>query len=153
MKIFLLFITAVLSHEREPVKNLLDGFIPDTTNVRVYTVKEIASFKRVRVGNSNPRMESEKQVMQLSGTVSRISLETDGDYHIEITDGSLKDSTAVCEVPSCFKSVHKQASVIKKGQKITVTGIKYQDKFHSPSPHRTRNFVEIHPVYKIQLPK
>jgi len=132
-------------HERWDVKTLGDGFKPDTANARRINVKEISLIPKVRVGNTTPRMDREKEVVRIEGTISRIQLENDGDYHIEVTDGTLGDSTADCEIPEVFAELHSYASHKKVGDPITVIGPLFQDKFHKPSKWRTRNFWEIHP--------
>lgn len=172
MKLQLLFITLLLGlccsaqvHQRWPVKTLTDGFAPDTNAVKKVTVKQMHSKKRTKVKDTQPRLKFEKQVVQITGTITRIVPETgadgDGDYHIEISDNSLGDSTFVCEAVDPENSITKKSpylgnfikvrSVVKdlkKGDSVTFTGIIFQDKYHSPSPLRTRNFIEMHPIIK-----
>ena len=155
-------------HERWDVKTLSDGFIPDTSKVKKVTVAKIEIIKKVKIRNTQPRLNFEKQVIQITGTISRIQLEKgttkspgDMDYHIEVTDGTMSDSTMVCEAVdpndqsassspyiSNFKAVRKIAEQLKVGDKVIFTGMLFQDKYHSPSPHRTRNFLEMHPIIK-----
>lgn len=148
-------------HERWPVKVLSDKFIPDTNKSLPITVAEMHTWPRQKVGNTTPRMSTEKQVVTITGTITRMALEADGDYHIEVSDGTLSDSAMVCEcvdptLPvaakspfiSQFKAVRAVVSKCKVGTKVNFTGVLFQDKFHSPSPKRTRNFIEIHPIIK-----
>jgi hypothetical protein len=102
-------------------------------------------------------------VIKITGTVTRIALENgaagDMDYHIEISDGTLDDSTLVCESVDpndpavvhsterdSIQNVRKVVKKLKVGDKVTFTGIEFEDKVHKPSPHRTRNFIEMHPI-------
>ena len=142
------------------VKILSDGFIPDLTQVKQVTVAETGSIPRNKgVKNNQPRLNFEKTVIQITGTVKRKALESDGDFHIEVSDGSLDDSTLVCEAPdpndsSVMLSTEKDSiaavrNVVQNlhvGDRVTFTGIEFEDKIHSPSPHRTRNFIEMHPI-------
>ncbi|HEY8687693.1 MAG TPA: hypothetical protein VIM07_00545 [Chitinophagaceae bacterium] len=146
-------------HERWDVKTITDNFSPDFNSIRKITVAKIEPKPKIRVQNTQPRLNFEKQMVSISGTVSRIALESDGDYHIEITDGTMGDSSFVCEavnpslsvasgskMVSHFKTVYKTAKNLKVGNNVEFTGILFQDKFHNPSPNRTRNFVEMHPI-------
>lgn len=152
------------THERWDVKTLTDGFAPDTNKVKKVTVAAIEAKHLVKVSNTQPRLKSEKQVVRITGTIKRIAPETgkggDGDYHIEVSDDSM-DSTFVCEAVDPgnadtkkspyidnFKKVRSVAVKLKVGDKVTFTGVLFQDKYHSPSELRTRNFVEMHPILK-----
>lgn len=149
-------------HERWDVKTISDGFQP-TGPVKKVTVAKIAQKAKIGVRNNQPRLNFEKQEISITGTISRIQLESDGDYHIEVTDGTLDDSTLVCEsvdpansfaaqapMIDDFKTVRALVTTLKKGDKVRFTGLEFQDRFHSPSPHRTRNFLEIHPIIKAE---
>ena len=161
---FIIFVSVIgysQVHERWDVKTITDGFVPDTNSVKKITVAQIQIKKKIRIKNTQPRLNMEKQVVRITGTISRIALEGDMDYHIEITDGTMGDSTFVCEavdpnnsivktspmLPS-YKRVRKVVKKLKKGDKVTFTGVLFQDKYHSPSPNRTRNFIEMHPILK-----
>jgi hypothetical protein len=155
-------------HERWDVKTLTDGFIPDTSHVKKVTVAKIQPIPKVRIRNTQTRLNFEKQVIKITGTITRIQLEKgstakpgDMDYHIEVTDGTMGDSTFVCEAVnpdddgadaspyvSNFKKVRTLAEHLKVGDKVTFTGMLFQDKYHSPSQLRTRNFLEMHPILK-----
>lgn len=146
-------------HERWDVKTLTDGFDPNMSAISNVTVARIHNRVKIPVRNTQPRLNFERQIVRISGTITRIQHEDDGDYHIEISDGTLGDSTVVCEAvdPSNavtatspyvdkFQQVRNVASSLHVGDKATFTGLLFQDKFHSPSKSRTRNFVEIHPI-------
>ncbi len=146
-------------HERWNVKTVTDKFSPNFHQIRKITIAQIEPKPKIPVRNTQPRLNFEKQIVSITGTVSRISLEADGDYHIEITDESMGDSSLVCEavnpslpvaakskMVSRFRSVYKIAKNLNVGDSVEFTGLLFQDKFHSPSPPRTRNFVEMHPV-------
>ena len=161
------FLANAQTHQRWDVKTLTDGFKPDTTHVKKITVAKIEPIAKVRIKDTQPRLNFEKQVIKITGTVSRIQLEKgtaskpgDMDYHIEVTDDSM-DSTFVCEAvnpndESAKKSnyvteVKKDRAIAKKlkvGDKVTFIGVLFQDKYHKPSPLRTRNFLEMHPILK-----
>lgn len=153
------------THERWAVKTLTDGFAPDTMHVKQISVNAIHSQKRIRVSDTQARLPSEKQVVTITGTISTIKQEKgkhgDMDYHIEICDGSLGDSTFVCEAvyPNDsitkyspyivnFNKVHALAKTLVVGDKVSLTGVLYQDQYHKPSNHRSRNFIEMHPILK-----
>ena len=123
------------------------------------TVADLEKLPLIKVGNQTVRLPSEKVLIQMTGKIIRKSLEADGDYHVEISDVSCKDSTVATEFVSPADKYAKESPYIenftkvrafilgkKVGDRITVTGLEFQDKFHSPSPHRIRNFKEIHPV-------
>ncbi|MBI4931904.1 MAG: hypothetical protein HY841_14170 [Bacteroidetes bacterium] len=149
--------------ERWSVKTLTDGFKPDTNTVTTVTVKDIQKKKLIPVGDQDARMETEKQVVQITGTIKVIKEEKgkkgDGDYHIEVTDASM-DSTFVCECvnpkdtkakKSLYKNnfikARKVVKTLKVGDKVTFTGVLFQDQKHGKSsPLRTRNFIEMHPI-------
>jgi hypothetical protein len=171
MKTLLLFIFILFAskinyaqvHERWDVKTLTDGFQP-TGPAKKITVAKIEPKPKIGVRNTQPRLNFEKQLITITGTISRIALEADGDYHIEVTDGSVGDSTLVCEAvdptnsvtaqsPSIndFIAVRKVVQNLKKGNKVRFTGMLFQDKSHSPSPFRIRNFLEIHPIIKAEI--
>jgi len=171
MKTFIITIFIFLSgacafaqvHQRWDVKTLTDGFVPDTNNVKKVTVKTIHAKEKTRVKDTQPRLNFETQIVSITGTITTIKLEGDGDYHIEISDNTLGDSTFVCEAVdpanaitlhsayiNDFKRVRIVAETLKVGDKITFTGILFQDKYHKPSPHRTRNFLEMHPILKAE---
>jgi hypothetical protein len=150
-------------HERWDVKTLTDGFTPNLNSVQKVTVAKIEPKAKIRVRNNQPRLNFEKQVVKISGKISDIKLEDDGDYHIEVTDGTMDDSTMVCEAvdpsnhttanspyASKFRTVRAKVSQLHKGDQVTFTGVLFQDKYHSPSTHRTRNFVEMHPILIVQ---
>lgn len=159
---FIFNISFAQVHERWDVKTLSDGFKPSLSSAKTTTVKKIGAMPRIRVKNTQPRLNFEKQVFKITGTVSRKTLENDGDYHIELSDGSLGDSTIACEsvdpandsakksslLPK-FKSVRMKAKSLSVGDKVTITGVLFQDKYHNPSPLRIRNFKELHPILKI----
>lgn len=149
-------------HERWNVKTVTDGFIPNFNNLKKITVAQIEPKPKIPVRNTQPRLNIEKQMVAISGTVSRVALESDGDYHIEITDNSMADSSFVCEavnpglpvaatspMVTKFRSVYTVARKLKVGDTVKFTGLLFQDKYHSPSPHRTRNFVEMHPILMV----
>lgn len=160
-------------HERWDVKTLSDGFVPDTNKVKKITVAKIEPILKVPVRNTQPRLNFEKQVIRITGTIRRVQLEKgtaakpgDMDYHIEVSDGTIGDSTFVCEAVdpensvaktsryiSNFIKVRMLAGQLKVGDKVTFTGILFQDKFHSPSKLRTRNFLEMHPILKAGIVK
>jgi hypothetical protein len=154
-------------HQRWDVKTLSDGFTPNLSHPKKVTVASMGAIVRNKgVKNNQPRLNFEKKVIRITGTITRIQLEKgtavkpgDMDYHIEVSDGTLGDSTLVCEsvdpaddaVPNSTEkdSIQKVRNVVKnlkKGDKVTFTGIEFEDKIHSPSPHRTRNFIEMHPI-------
>ncbi len=148
-------------HERWDVKTLTDGFSPDISSAKRITVAKIESIRKVPVRNNQPRLNMEKQVVTITGTIRRVQLESDGDYHIEVGDGSMQDSTFVCEAVdptnlvaatsgnlTYFTAVRSVASTLHVGDKVTFSGVIFQDKYHSPSPYRTRNFVEMHPILR-----
>ncbi len=164
MDIFILLFSIPASaqtHERWDVKTITDGFIPNMQTAKKVSVASIARIAKIGVRNTQPRLNFEKRVITITGTITRIKLETDGDYHIEVSDGTLNDSTLVCEavnpdlpvakkspMVSKFTSVRTVVSNLKKDDQVIFTGILFQDKYHSPSPNRTRNFLEIHPILK-----
>ena len=150
-------------HERWDVKTVTDGFKPNFKSKQKVTVNKMHERTKIPVKSAQPRLNFEKKLATITGTVVRIKLESgidgDNDYHIEIADGTLDDSTVVCEAVdpedssaatspmlSRFEKVRKLAKQLKLGDKVTFTGLLFQDKYHSPSQHRTRNFVEIHPI-------
>lgn len=158
----LLLATAAFAQpkERAAVKTLSDGFQPDLTHVQKVTVRSIEALPLVKVGHETPRMKSEEQVLQITGTIQRIKLEADGDVHAEVTDDTM-DSTVVCEVVDPLYSTKSvmltkleaarlAAKRLEVGDKVTFVGLRFQDVFHSPSPHRTRNFIELHPVLGVK---
>jgi hypothetical protein len=151
--------------ERWPVKTLTDGYKPDTNNVLPVTVKDIQKKKLIKVGDQDARIETEKQVVQVTGTIKIIKQEKgkkgDKDYHIEVTDDSM-DSTFVCECVNPkdkaakkspyakeFAKARKVVAKLKAGDKVTFTGVLFQDQKHGvPSKQRTRNYIEMHPILK-----
>ena len=172
MKILLLLASLLLIHyagiaqdrERWPVKTLTDGFKPDTAHPKKATVKRVQKKKKIKVGDQDARLKTEKKVVTITGTIVDIKRESDGDYHIEVTDNTM-DSAFVCETvdPSdadAKKSpyakqyekvwaVVTQPVLLKKGDKVTFTGVLFQDQKHGlPSKLRTRNYIEMHPVLK-----
>src|ERR1035437_9765262 len=127
-------------HERWDVKTITDGFSPNLNSVRRITVAHIATMAKVPIRNTQPRLNFERQVIKITGTITRIKLENgaggDNDYHIEISDGSLGDSTLVCEsvdpansitatslYVSNFKSVRNVVKNKKVGDRVTFTGV------------------------------
>ena len=156
-------------HQRWDVKTLSDGFTPDLSHAKKVTVASMGAIVRNKgVKNNQPRLNLEKSVIKITGTIARIELEKgttakpgDMDYHIEISDGTLGDSTLVCESvdpddPAVanssekdrIKEVRDVVKTLKVGDKVRFVGIEFEDKIHSPSPHRTRNFIEMHPILK-----
>jgi hypothetical protein len=154
-------------HERWNVKTLSDGFILDLSHPKKVTVASMAAIRRNKgVRNNQPRLNFEKTVIKITGTITRIQLEKgttakpgDMDYHIEISDGTLTDSTLVCEAADPndvamanstekvrIKKVRDVVKNLKVGDRVVFTGIEFEDKIHSPSPNRTRNFIEMHPI-------
>lgn len=162
---FLIFVQISYAqvHERWDVKTLTDGYTPSLANAKQETVKEIRDIEPSPFHINQPRYDFEKSVVTLTGVVKRRVLEADGDYHIEIQDESL-DSTVACEAVDpqneitktsssidLFKNVRLTATSLKVGDSISITGLLFQDKRHSPSPLRTRNFVEIHPILSLSV--
>ncbi len=152
-------VVAQQEHERWDVKTLTDGFSPAMNAPAKITVAAIEPKVKIPVRNTQPRLNFEKRLVKITGTIKRKSLETDGDYHIEISDGTLGDSTFVCEsvdpnnsiaatspYVANFKNVRNVLNTKNVGDRVTFTGLLFQDKFHSPSKNRTRNFVEMHPI-------
>jgi hypothetical protein len=156
---------AFAQRERWSVKTLTDGYKPDTMHVQIVSVKDIQKKKLIKVGDQDARIETEKQVVQITGTIKIIKQEKapdgDGDYHIEVTDSTM-DSTFVCECVNPkdskakkspylknFKAARKVVAKLKVGDKVTFTGVLFQDQKHgTPSKQRTRNFMEMHPILK-----
>jgi hypothetical protein len=147
--------------ERWNIKTLTDGFSPASAPIKK-TVADLAILPVTKVGNQTVRLPKEKSLIEISGVITRIAKEADGDLHIEIK-GNYKDSTLVCEFVDPLNEMAAESPYLKKfiaarrtilgkkiGDSITVTGVLFQDKFHSPSPHRIRNFLEIHPVLECQ---
>jgi len=150
-------------HERWEVKTITDNFEPNFHSVKKITVATIQPKVKIGIKNTEPRLQMEKQMVSITGTVTRLKLESgmtgDNDYHIEVSDGTVGDSTIVCEaidpedstaatspmLPR-FLKVRNFVKNLKVGDKVKFTGILFQDKYHSPSQNRTRNFVEIHPI-------
>jgi hypothetical protein len=151
-------------HQRWDVKTLSDGFTPNLSHPKKVTVASMAAIVRNKgVKNTQPRLNFEKTVIKITGTVTAIHLEKPGDmdYHIEVTDGTLDDSTLVCEsvdpddgavaastVKDRIKEVREVVKSLKLNDKVQFIGIEFEDKVHSPSPNRTRNFIEMHPILK-----
>jgi hypothetical protein len=119
MKIFISFLAMLTLahsgysqiHERWDVKTINDGFQP-VGPVKKVTVAQVAQKPKIGVRNTQPRLNFEKQEISITGTIIRIQLEGDGDYHIEVTDGSLGDSTLVCEAVDPANSVTTQSPMI-----------------------------------------
>ena len=117
------------------------------------------------MGDHDARMETEKQVVEITGTIKVIKEEKgakgDRDYHIEVTDESM-DSTFVCECVypkdkvakkspylKNYKAARKVVQKLKVGDKVTFTGVLFQDQKHGKaSKQRTRNYIEMHPILK-----
>ncbi|HVA98580.1 MAG TPA: hypothetical protein VNG53_06765 [Bacteroidia bacterium] len=149
-------------HERWDVKTLTDGFYPDLSNTSQRSVESLEKIKIIRVGYNTPRMDFEKNIITVSGTIVSMRLEKDGDIHIELMDNSI-DSTIACEAVDPnddvvekspflekFKIVKEKISNLKKGDQVSITGALFQDKFHKPFKMRIRNFLEVHPILIIQ---
>jgi hypothetical protein len=132
-------------HERWDVKTISDGFSPDFNHIQKVTVAKLEFKPKIRIKNTQPRLNMEKQMVRITGTISRIKLEGgatgDNDYHIEVTDGTMGDSTIVCEavdpddssataspMHNKFITVRKLAKKLKVGDKVSFTGMLFQDK-------------------------
>jgi hypothetical protein len=113
------------------------------------TVDEIRRIPKQKVSSNTPRLEIEKACVALTGVITSIRYEDDGDIHYELRD-STSDSTIVCEVTENFPKVRSMLSTYMAGDTVTMIGFLFQDKVHSPSKLRTRNFIEIHPVIEIR---
>lgn len=159
--IFFVSTSFAQTHERWDIKTLTDNQTINTTP-KVVSVSQVGKVTKIKVRNATPRMKHEHNTITLKGVVSRIALETDGDYHIEVKQSG-SDSTVACEAVdptntitatspfiNDFKTVRSKAKTLKVGSHVTITGVMFQDKYHNPSPNRTRNFVEIHPILKIE---
>lgn len=155
------FVTATNTqvHERWDVKTLTNGYTPNVLSAKRTSVAIIEKTSKVPVRNTQPRLNFEKRVITIRGKITRLILESDGDYHIEISDGSLGDSTIVCEAvnpqaavnSTCYtyiRSVRNTVTHLSLNENVEFTGMLFQDKYHNPSPNRIRNFLEIHPILK-----
>lgn len=146
-------------HERWDVKTLTDGFSPVISSATKTTVAKMAKKAKVGVRNNTPRMNFEKKVVRITGTIAKKVHESDGDFHIEVTDGTLGDSTLACEsvdpansaaanspFVTQFQSVRGVIEGKKVGDKVTLTGVIFQDKKHGKPTKRTGNYLEMHPI-------
>jgi hypothetical protein len=165
LKIVLLFLicpSGLLGqiHERWDVKTLTDGTKLDLKKIASVTTYIIDTRKIDIVGKTTSRLlPLETHVVKLTGRIVRKTLEGDGDYHVELADATSR-SSVVCEFVDPANTVAKNSPYIsyfrasrlkiaqyRLGDTITVIGVLFQDMRHGrPSPLRTRNYLEVHPV-------
>jgi hypothetical protein len=161
--LFLVIPTLLFGQDRErwDVKTLTDtGCHCIDTNITIR--KQLSSLSRIKltkVGDQHPRMAFECNVIEVTGIIKRIRKEPDGDRHFEIGSPQSKSGFLVCEVKDpndptarrskylpILRTAHNAASVLKKGDRVTVRGVMFQDQKHGRLGKRMANYLEIHPV-------
>lgn len=147
--------------ERWDVKTLTDTGCSciDTNIIHRRQISSLSRIKLTKVGDQHPRMPIECNVIEVTGIIKRIRKEPDGDRHFEIGSAQSKSGFLVCEVKdpddevarrskfiSKLRTAHNAASVLKKGDRVIVRGVMFQDQKHGRPGKRMLNYLEIHPV-------
>lgn len=148
-------LTAVLQNSDPDFKHAIDSPM-------VETVAGLEKRKMVEVSYHTHRLNFEKTIIELHGIITSIREEDDNDIHIELKDNSMGDSTVCCEAVDpndaiaatspyleYFRAVRKTAVQLNRGDKVTIIGVLFEDKYHTPHKYRIRNFLEVHPILKI----
>jgi hypothetical protein len=168
--LFLLIISTFLfgqDNERWDVKTLTDPACKcvNPRKVRTIRLSELPKSPRIRVGDNEPRLPKECNVIEVIGIVKDIKPEDDGDIHIELGMPNRDTGFFVCEVvdprdPSAkhskfltlLRKAHNSASVLRKGDRVRIQGVLFQDQKHGRQGKRMSNYLEIHPVLYILEP-
>jgi hypothetical protein len=157
--LLLLFLTGIGYGQvnRWSTKTITDGFVIPKVAKSIKII-DLQNLKIIKVGKQTPRLAMEKNLISVTGTVTKHVLEADGDWHTEINDGSTTHSLP-CEAVDPndkiaktspyikdFIAVHEVINSVKVGDKIEITGIEFQDNKHGTVTERIPNFDEIHPI-------
>ncbi len=156
--------------ERWHVKNLLDIDAPLVSTMPMATsIAAQDSFARDSVNENTRRLDFEKETVSIPCTIVQFKKEDDNDIHLILVDDQL--DSMIAEVPStdCAEvaasshasdfaaaglwvrqNLGNPTSNFKNAdQKVTVTGVLFQDFPHGQKGHAT-NYREVHPVLRIQ---
>lgn len=141
---------------RWDVKTLSDGFQP----YGPVTASSIAILSQAPRPDprccGGKRAPAEQACVRVSGTVTRVKHEADGDLHIVLSDGA---RTMIVEVPdprnmpvqwrARVAGARAAAERLRIGQAATATGIMFFDKAHDAKGAAV-NDVELHPVLDLK---
>lgn len=156
--------------ERWDVKNLLDKDVASINfNARVSSIADIDTLAQIALHDSLGRLPFECQTLAVNCTIVAFKLEDDSDLHLILQD-ALNDSM-IAEIPSVScaevaKSSHAaefiaartwavqqlgnpKKSFVKTSVPAILTGVLFQDFAHGQKGH-ARNYLELHPVLKIE---
>jgi hypothetical protein len=161
--LFCIFQTDQPIRERWNIKTLTDGYVPVIKIIKPVTVASSQVQPLSKVDDLTGRSRFEKNIISITGVIKSIEHKRDGDLYFEIHDGTLADSTLICEAvnplddiaaysPSAnyFKNTWAVAKNLKVGDKIKFTGIAYQGIYYKSPPantkNRIQNFLEMCPI-------
>lgn len=149
---------------RRPVKLMSDDLASsvDTSLVVDITIEDLGDLDVPEVDRSTERLDLEKQVYRVRGTVEEVDRKRDGDYHILLKSG---DKYLITEVPnpdceyasesaynSMFRIVYDFVETNSlEGKEVVITGVAFVDIDHHYSRKQADNNLELHPILKISF--
>jgi hypothetical protein len=151
---------------RREVKILIDAASSEIDTVPIVTTIVDMGLIEVPddVDSDTKRLDIEKQVYTVTGTVDKIKRYRDGDYHIKLVDDNENYIITEAANPGCtyveesnflqtFKDIEAfiEANDIEEGQVITITGVAFVDIDHYYKRDQAANNMELHPILKIEL--
>ncbi len=159
--------------ERWMVKTLQDADADqiDTSLSKSISIEEVIAKTRPdgwSSDNKSPRLNDEFDVYKIRGKIIFVKPQTDGDIHIEMSDGKSPEHVVIVEIPDPTCPNVKNSGFVKMFRKVKNDWVnKYQDKtvyskgtfevrgilFHDKRNHGNGGGpegVELHPVVSIK---
>lgn len=152
------------SSTRREVKITTDSSASDIDTIPIFTtIDSLGSVEVSEVKGDTKRMEIEKKIFTLVGTVKDLDKKMDGDYHILLEDENEKQ--IICEAPNVgceyvkeslfLEEFIKSRTFISKneddleGRVVRITGVAFVDISHGPRKNQAENNIELHPILDI----
>jgi hypothetical protein len=145
--------------ERWSVKAFADGDrwqVNLTTRYR--TIAKLNTLIRPTPLPPNGRVPPERSVYRVTGTVTYVAVETDGDVHLALKGADGPEMIAEAPEPACTKNSRARTSISKArlvaqdihvGDKVAARGVGFFDFFHNQNG-AARNQLELHPLLSMK---
>jgi hypothetical protein len=145
--------------ERWPVKTFSDGDRWQVSTTRLYrTIKQLNAIPRPAVRPPNGRASAEFKTYRVTGTVTYVANEDDGDIHLAIMGADGSSVIAEAPEPACSVNSRDRAQInaarlvaqgIQPSDKVVAVGVAFFDFAHNQIGH-AKNYIELHPLLSLR---
>jgi hypothetical protein len=145
--------------ERWSVKTFADGDRWQVDlNTRYRTIAKLNTLTRPKPLPKDGRVTAELFVYRVTGTVTFVANEDDGDVHLALRGADGAEMIAEAPEPACTVNSRARTSIakarlvaqdIKVGDKVAARGVRFFDFFHNQNG-AAKNQLELHPLLSLK---